>query len=292
MNTVSFSQYTTWANCSYAWKLKYVDNHRFDENSIHTIFGTVVHEVVQEWLHDHYNKTPVYAKSIELDGKLKEKLVALVKSSTLILEDGSKQFVCDRPTLEEFYLQGTKILSYIQDNAVDIFPTEHTKLFAIEYPIDVEVRTGVRYVGYIDIVTHNELDNTYTLYDLKTSNKGWSSYQKNDKVKTSQLLLYKKFFSEAVSVPLINVSVEYLILKRNLIEGTQYHNPRVSSFSPSSGKPSVSAAWAEFSRFLDSCFAIDGTHRTDMVLPAANKNACRFCPYLERKELCNFGVSV
>jgi hypothetical protein len=289
MNTVSFSQYTTWANCSYAWKLKYVDAHRFDENTIHTIFGTVIHEVVQEWLHEHF--TTPSAAHICLDDIFKEKLITSVKDATLILEDGAKQFVCDRPTLEEFYTQGTKILSYIQDNASDIFPTENTKLFAIEYPIDVEVRTGVRYIGFVDIITHNELDNTYTLYDLKTSNKGWSSYQKNDKIKTSQLLLYKKFFSELLAVPLINISVEYLILKRNLIEGMQYHNPRVSSFSPSNGKPSVSAAWAEFSRFLDSCFSENGEHRTDMVLPAASKNACRFCPYLEKKELCSYGVS-
>ena len=50
MNKISYSQYSLWANCPMAWKLKYVDGHRFDDSSINTVFGTAMHEVIQEWL--------------------------------------------------------------------------------------------------------------------------------------------------------------------------------------------------------------------------------------------------
>ncbi len=48
MNKISYSQYTMWANCPQAWKLKYIDGHKFDDTSINTIFGTAIHEVVQK----------------------------------------------------------------------------------------------------------------------------------------------------------------------------------------------------------------------------------------------------
>ncbi len=116
MNKVSYSQYTTWANCPESWKLKYVDGHRIDDGSIHTIFGTAMHEVIQEWL-EHYlfNGKELQASSIDLDENLKTKFHEHFKNSIKEV-DGQKVFPCDRPTLEEFYHQGTQILSYVQAN--------------------------------------------------------------------------------------------------------------------------------------------------------------------------------
>lgn len=34
MRKVSYSQYTMWANCPMAWKLKYVDGHKFDDKDV------------------------------------------------------------------------------------------------------------------------------------------------------------------------------------------------------------------------------------------------------------------
>ena len=50
MNKISYSQYSIWANCPLAWKLRYVDDVKFDDSSINTVFGTAMHEVIQEWL--------------------------------------------------------------------------------------------------------------------------------------------------------------------------------------------------------------------------------------------------
>jgi hypothetical protein len=290
MNKVSYSQYTTWANCPESWKLKYVDGHRIDDGSIHTIFGTAMHEVIQEWL-EHYlfNGKELQASSIDLDENLKTKFHEHFKNSIKEVE-GQKVFPCDRPTLEEFYHQGTQILSYVQANQKKLFPTQNTKLLGIEFPIDVEVRPGVQYVGYVDILTQNERTGLITIYDLKTSRAGWTQAQKSDKTKISQLLLYKKFISEHFNVPLESVRVEYIILKRTISENSPYPIPRVSPFEPPHGKPSVNRAWTDFEAFLNDCFDGEGKYKTDTIKHKASKSACKYCVFRERKDICKYGV--
>ena len=53
-----------WAQCPHKWKTAYVDGHRQFTDSIHTMFGTSMHEVIQTFLTVMYNDTE---KSIELN---------------------------------------------------------------------------------------------------------------------------------------------------------------------------------------------------------------------------------
>ena len=289
MNKVSYSQYTTWANCPESWRLKYVEGHKIDDSSIHTIFGSAMHEVIQEWLDILFNKSESFANGLDLDDNLKTKFHALFKESVKEV-DGVKIFPCDRPTLEEFYHQGTQILSYVQANQKKLFPTQNVKLVGIEFPIDVEVRPGVKYVGFVDIITQNERTGLITLYDLKTSRAGWTQSQKSDKTKISQLLLYKKFIAEHFNVPLESVRVEYVILKRIISENSPYPIPRVSPFEPPHGKPSINRAWTDFENFLFDCFDSEGNYKTDTIKHKASKSACKYCVFRERKDLCKYGV--
>ena len=288
MKTVSFSQFGMWANCPWQWKLNYVDGHRVFDASIHTIFGTSMHEVIQDWLVLLF-KNENRARTLYLHDTFKENFLGHFKENTIISENGEKVFLCDKPTLMEFFQQGCEILTYIQENYKKIFPTEDTKLYAIEYKIDAEVRPGVKFIGYIDIVTHNTAEDVFTLYDLKTSNKGWSSYQKKDPKKINQLLLYKKFFSEELGIPLKAIDVEFTILKRRINENSDFKIPRVSKFVPSNGKPSVNKSWAYFERFLDECFTEDG-ERSPAQTATPSESNCRFCEYRDNKELCPFSA--
>ena len=113
---ISYSQYTMWANCALSWKLKYIDGHRLDDSSIHTIFGTSMHETIQEWLDVLYNKSEVMAKTMYLHDGFKEKLIKLFKENVTTDEGGEKIFLADKKTLMEFYEHGCLILSYLQNN--------------------------------------------------------------------------------------------------------------------------------------------------------------------------------
>ncbi len=288
MNKISYSQYSMWANCPMAWKLKYVDNVRFEDASIHTAFGTAMHEVIQDWLEQYvYVGKDNLAKSTDLSEPLKTKFIALFQKNTTTDAKGNKVFLCDKKTLTEFYNQGCEILSYMQQHRHKIFPSKDTVLVGIEYPIETEVRTGVTFVGFIDIITKNEKTGKITICDLKTSRSGWSSYQKKDPVKLNQILLYKKFIAEKFNVPLDDVSTEFVILKRTISENAPYPIPRISSFEPSNGKPSVNRAWGHIEAFLNECFDTEGTHRTDLIKATPSKDKCKYCVYSDKEHYCS-----
>lgn len=287
---ISYSQYSTWANCAWQWKLKYVDGHKIDDTSIATIFGTSMHEVIQEWLDTLYNKSESLAKTVYLHDTFKDKLLTLFKDKTILTEQGEKVFLSDKKTLMEYYEQGCQILTYIQDNYKKIFPTVNTQLFGIEYELNAEIRPGIQYVGYIDIVTYNTDTKKYVLYDLKTSRSGWSHYQKTDPVKIGQLLLYKRFFAQQMNVEEKNISVEFVILKRTIFEDSPYTIPRVSKFAPPNGTPSLNKTWVQLEKFINAAFDNEGNHNLDQN-PTPSKNACRWCTFKDNKDLCAFGVS-
>ena len=289
MSKISFSQYMMWANCPLAWKLKYVDGHKFDDSSINTVFGTAMHESIQNWLDTLYNKSESLAKTVYLHDTFKDRLLELFKENTTVMENGEKVFLADKKTLMEFYEQGCQILTYIQNNYKKIFPTSNVKLFAIEYELKAEVKTGVNYVGFIDIVTHNTLTNKYVLYDLKTSRSGWTQDQKSDPNKIGQLLLYKTFFAEQMGIPEDNISVEFVILKRIVAENTQFHIPRVSKFEPPNKAPSLKKNWVRFQSFIDTAFDDVGNYITEQKA-TPSKDACKWCVYKDKKDLCSFAV--
>ena len=62
------------------------------------------------------------------------------------------------------------------------------------------------------------IQNKFTIIDLKTSTRGWTSKNKKDEEKQFQLLLYKKFFAEQYNIPIENIDIEFMIIvKRKLI---------------------------------------------------------------------------
>jgi hypothetical protein len=291
MAKISYSQYSTWAKCPKSWKLKYVDGHDLDEQTIHTIFGTAMHEVIQDWLTNIvFKKSESVAKHIDLSENLKNKLFELFKENTKILPDDSKVFPCDKLELMEFYEQGCEILEYIQKNQKTIFPNNNVELVGIEHELSLQLQPGINYVGFIDIVTKHKLTGKITIYDLKTSRAGWTQKDKSNPLKLQQILLYKKFYSQQMDVPLDMIQVEFIILKRTIFENSMFKIPRVTKFAPSHGNPSVRKAWEAFQMFINECFE-EGEHKKVEMEAKPSKDNCRYCPFKTRKDLCSVGVS-
>lgn len=265
-----------WRECNYKWKLNYVDKLGSFDQTIHTIFGTSVHRVLQDWLEqDLYgDKTQQYANTVDLGDKFRDILIEEAKPH-MKTDNG---FLFTRQELEEFYHQGCEIIQYVQKNQEKFFPTRDTKLFAIEHELKADINDHVYFIGYIDVVTYNEKTGDYVLYDLKTSSRGWNKYAKKDKKKTDQLLVYKMFFSKEFNVPLDKIKVVFTIMKRILFE-SQYPIPRVSEFVPPNGAPSLRKAWNSLSEFIDNAF-IEGEYNSEQSA-TPSKNNCRFCPFSE-----------
>lgn len=281
MARVSYSQYGMWTSCQQQFKLNYIDKLGESSANIHTIFGSSMHEVLQHFLSVMYGVSKKQALTLDLEAMLKDKLV---EHFTIEKEKMSEGTPCTKAELEEFFGDGRHIIHYFKTKLDKLYTKSGFELVAIEMALNAEVKPGVNFVGFIDIVLKDISSGEIIIIDLKTSTRGWSQYQKNDKVKTSQMLLYKKFYSEKYDVPLDKIKVEYQILKRKISENSEFPIPRISKFIPPHGKPSVNSAWKGFMEFVDSVYDDEGNVR-DAEFPTNKGKACDWCEFKTRK-LC------
>ena len=92
-NSISYSQYSMYEQCNHRWKLNYVDKHRTFTDSIHTLFGTAMHEVIQVYLHVLYNKSISEADGLDLDLLLKDRMQAIMSN---LMEDENFEHFTDQ----------------------------------------------------------------------------------------------------------------------------------------------------------------------------------------------------
>ncbi len=276
-----------WNSCPQQYKLNYIDKLGESSGNIHTIFGTAMHETIQHFLDVMYNVTKKQAMEIDLDILLKDKLIEA-------FNDEKKKQGDRLPTtqveLEEFYGDGRQILKFFKSKLAKWYSKKNQRLEAIELPLNAEIKPNVHFIGYIDIVLRDTYDKSYGMIDLKTSIRGWNKYQKADKIKTDQLLLYKHFFGAEKNISLDKIDVEYFIVKRKLYEGLDFPQRRVQTFSPASGKPSVNKVITNLNQFIDQSF-INGEYNTNHIyIKTPSKKNCKWCEFNQTK-YCNVGVN-
>jgi hypothetical protein len=279
MARVSYSQYGMWTSCQQQFKLSYIDKLGESSANIHTIFGSAMHETIQHFLSVMYGVSKKQALLLDVEGMLKEKLVEHFTTEKAKMTEGTP---CTQIELEEFFGDGRQILHYFKTKLDKLYTKSGFELVSIELPLNAEVRPGVNFVGFIDIVLKEVSSGKIIIIDLKTSTRGWNQYQKADKVKTSQMLLYKKFYSEKYNVPLDKIEVEYQILKRKVSDTTEFTIPRISKFVPANGKPSVNAAWKGFMEFVDSVYNEEGVVK-QVDFPTNKSKSCDWCEFKTRK---------
>jgi len=240
-----------------------------------------MHEVIQHFLDVMYNKTKKQALQLNLEQMLFDKLVENFKKEQEKMDEGAP---CTQAELGEFFEDGKAILEYFTNKLDKLYSKTGFRLVAIEQVLNAEIKPGVNFIGFIDILLEDLTTNEYIIIDLKTSTRGWNKYQKADKVKLSQMLLYKKFYSDKYNIPLDKIKVEYHILKRKLFAGSDFPIPRISKFVPANGKPSVNRAWNDFLNFVNSVYGDDGeVIQTDF--PANKGKPCDWCEF-RAKNLC------
>jgi RecB family exonuclease len=278
MARVSFSQYSMWSSCPQQYKLSYIDGLSQSTSNIHSVFGSAMHETLQEYLSKCLRISKSQAdKGMDTKAFLKEKM----REMYLKESNEGKDPICTKEELVEFLEDGNLILDYFQKskNFNNFFSLKYDELVAIEQPINTKIREHINFLGFIDLVVRSKFDNKYRIIDFKTSTSGWSKYQKKDPTKNAQILLYKKFYSEMLGVSMDMIDVEFIILKRKVSENADYVIPRISRHVPANGKPSINKAWNEFNTFVDNVFNTDGTYRTDVQFPKKPSKLCGWCEF-------------
>tara|TARA_Y100001938_G_C8087202_1_gene432789 strand:+ start:1162 stop:1998 length:837 start_codon:yes stop_codon:yes gene_type:complete len=255
MKKISYSQYSLWKHCPYQWKLQYVDGQREYTDSIHTLFGTSMHEVVQTFLTVMYNDTVKLAEQLPLEDMLRTRMR---RNFERIVESNHGEMFCTEKDMVEFYTHGIQILDFFKKRRGQYFSKKGYELLGIEVPLSYELPNNLKFVGYIDLVIRDTFRDVIKIYDIKTSTVGWNKYMKADSNKTDQLLLYKQFYSKQFNHPVEKIEVEYFILKRKLYENLDFPQKRVQKFSPANGKPSMNKMIKRFSEFIDSTYDENG----------------------------------
>lgn len=285
--SISYSQISTFLTCPKKWSLMYREGHYKSEQNMNMTFGTAIHTTIQNFLSTFYNESGVKAEQLDLEEYFEQELIKTYQENT---KQNNNIHFSNPEELGEFYDDGVMILEFLKKKKGSYFSKRGWHLVGVEVPILIspyERFTNVIFKGFIDLILYNENTNTFTIYDIKTSTKSWGDYQKKDKVKRAQLLLYKYFFSKQFNIPLENIEVEFFILKRKIPQDTEYPVKPIQQFKPSQGKTSVNESIKLMEDFIETVFNENGLKQQEYN-PQPSDFSCKYCQF-NNSPLCNKG---
>ena len=294
---ISYSQMSIFRGCPHRWKLQYKDKIKRFTSSIHTVFGTAIHEVVQNYLDVAYESSFAAAdREIDMEDKFQQTFIDEYQRQ---YKSNKNEHFSSATEMREFFEDGVAILEWFKKKRSAYFSKKGTYLVGCEIPIVVapnKMYSNVLYMGYLDVVTYHEATDTFKIIDIKTSTRGWRDQDKKNEDKQFQLLLYKQYFSEQYNIPLEKIEIEFFILKRKVLDWddenlmSPHQAYRVQTFTPPSGKIKLGRAKNAINGFINECFNSSGQIKDADYPKSPSKWNCRFCAFAEDKELCGAGI--
>jgi len=273
--TVSYSQYAMWLKCPQQWKLSYIDYLAPYEGSLNTAFGTGIHHALQVFLQTLYTEGAAAADALPHFDLFKGAFDEALKEVKNPLPDDIAAFENDAKV----------ILGHVLAPAVRAkhFPSKAYEVVGVELALEIPIRGGaITYKGYLDIVLKEKSTGKILILDFKTSTFGWNKYQKVDRTKVDQLLLYKRFYNQKFGTPMNQIEVEFFVLKRKLYEDVAFPQQRIQRIKPADGKMSMKAVETSFLEFITECFDPHGVPNKDAHFiknPDKGKKNCKYCTF-------------
>jgi hypothetical protein len=291
--TVSFSQYSKWLKCPMDWKLSYIDKLSPYDANLNTIFGTGIHEALQEYLRLLYSPAGAPAADaldyMALFNKTFDKEVAsdlkmATEDQMALTDDERKKLKVITPADVESFREDAKvILDHVTSPAIRSkhFPSKRYEVLGIELALEIPLLKGkITYKGFLDIVLKDKFTGKILILDFKTSTMGWNKFQKMDRTKVDQLLLYKRFYHQLYNEPMDRIDVEFFVVKRKLYPDVDFPQQRIQRIIPPTGKMSMKAVESAFLSFIKECFDEEGAHRFDAHYsknPGKARKNCKYC---------------
>jgi hypothetical protein len=285
--------------CPHKWYLQYVKKLRDDKPNMHFVFGTAMHEAIQHYLQTMYDKSASKADNIDIRKYFKERMSD--EYSKYKKKNKDRHFSTPEQ-MNEFFQDGVGILEWFKKHKRGrkaFFSPRQSELVGIEVPLilqPIKERPNIKYMGYVDLVVKDKNSGEYTIYDIKTSTKGWSKWEKGDITKSQQLLLYKNYYSELFKVPKDKINIEFFIVKRKVLDfdDEKLQSPhqayRVQSFKPTDNPKRLKDANEQFTSFIRECYTAEG-QPIDKEFPKCPTKLCDWCEFGKNRELCGEGLS-
>ena len=282
--SISYSQLSMYTECPKKWSLQYKEGHKQFTSSIHTVFGTALHETLQTYITTMYEKSGAEADRLNTSEMLEENLREEYKVQ---YKKNNNQHFLEPSELREFYEDGIEIIREFAKHRGKYFSKRGWYLVGCEIPIMLKPsynHPNLYFQGFLDVVMYNETTNRFLIMDIKTSKSGWFKEQKKDELKQFQLILYKKFFAEQYGVPIDTIDIEFFIVKRKLYESEDFIIRRVQQFKPPAGKIKLNKATQTLNKFITEVFDKEGYKDIDHQ-PTPHKN-CGWCQFY-KTHLCS-----
>ena len=158
---ISYSQLSMYNECPKKWSLQYREGHKQFTSSIHTVFGTAMHEVLQHYLTVMYEKSIAAADRLNtselFEEKLREEYAKQYKAN-------NKQHFSNPVELREFYDDGVEIIREFAKKKGKYFSKRGWHLVGCETHIMLppnENYPNVLFQGYLDVVLYHEPTNKF-----------------------------------------------------------------------------------------------------------------------------------
>ena len=283
---VSYTQFSAWSECPHKWKLMYIDKMRQPPN-IHLAFGSAMHETLQEYLDLMYNKSIKAADEFPIHQDFQERFMKMYGDYKEQIGDNFST----KKEITEFVNDGLNIIDFFLQRRQMYFSKRGTKLLGVEMPILTPPHgehPNIMLYGKLDLVFYDEDLKKVSIWDIKTSTRGWTKWDKENKIKLAQMVLYKKYFAEQYKVPVDTIDCKYFIVKRKIPKDPKYPAmaSRIQMFEPSSGKVTMNRVTRQLHEFIDDCFENDMYKEKEYTKNPSDKN-CRWCPFNDKPDLCN-----
>lgn len=292
---VSYSEISDWMDCSFRHRLKHIQKIELGKPSIHTEYGQVVHDVLENYI---LGKHQMQDETITAAQQQFREFVDKIKQDHGV-DVSDKDFNSFSNTIPE-------IVRSVPDFLNNTFP--NWKGFAAEHQLyeSVAGQTNKYFKGYIDTIIRvpknarkkrggslpdrsgnpmtmrlSELVNQvnpeeskefgegyeFWILDWKTTSWGWDTDRKRDFQKQLQLVFYKHYFCRIFNLRLDQVKCGFVLLKRT---------PRKSDNSRCELVP-VSVGPKTEARALEVLNNMINQVASGMAIK--NRNSCRFCEY-------------
>jgi hypothetical protein len=282
--SISYSQLSMFNECPKKWSLQYKEGHKQFNSTIHTVFGTAFHETLQQYLTVFFEQSGAEADRLNTSEILEEKLREEYKKQ---YKSNQNKHFTEPGELREFYEDGVEIIREFTKNKGKYFSKRGWHLVGIELPLILNPHMkypNIMFQAYLDVVLYHEPTNSLKIIDIKTSKQGWSKKEKANEQKQYQLIAYKKYFSEIYNIPLDNIEIEFMIVKRKPFQSEDFVIKRIQIFKPASGKVKLNKVSKSIENFVESAFDRNGFKEVEHQ-PKINDN-CKWCPFY-KTHLCS-----
>ena len=246
---ISYSSISTYTKCPKLWELQYLRKSIPFTQNIYTVFGTAMHETIQEWLTVMYYESVKSSNEINLHDLLYANMIKAYKSGKAQM---NHEHFSTQDELTQFWIEGKHILDYLVKNRTSYFSTKTMKLAGIETLLYQELKPGVVFKGLVDLVFYHPVNDSWTIIDIKTSTSGWRDNQKKNPNLTAQVILYKEFFAKQFNIPKEKINVEFFIVKRRVPKDADFASMqrRVQEFKPNDGPRKTKQVIDQMNKFI------------------------------------------